>query len=145
MGKLLIKIGEKDMKKLTGFGIVLLSLVVALSLGISFAQNATLSKQIVNVTGPANNSTVNNTTVGNIESSLVALQNMILQLQNATMQLQNVASQLQNATLLQNETQNPNITQLQNATNELQNATDKIQDAANPFAKVKGKVPVKPT
>jgi phage-related protein len=134
---LLIKIGERDMKRLIGFGIVLLSLVVALSLCIAIAQNTTLTE-------PANNSTVNDTAKDNKTMSLTDLKNVTEQLQNATTKLQDVTSQLRNVTqngTLQNATAGQNITTLQDATKELQNATDKIQTAANPFANVKGHKP----
>ena len=104
------------MKRLLGFAIVLLLLVIALSLGITFAENAVVSKEKVNATKMeiANNKTMD-----------------IIELNNVTKDLENV-------------TQSRNITGLQNVTEVRQNNTTTMQDAANPFANVRGKTPKPP-
>jgi 5-bromo-4-chloroindolyl phosphate hydrolysis protein len=129
-----IKPGEDKMRSFSRIGMVLLSSIIALSLGVAFAENQTASKETVNVSEPMN--------ISSATMNIKDIQNVVKDLQNITKQLQDVTKQLLNASQLQNFTQLQNTTQLQNATNQLQNATNKLQNATNPFAKVKGKPPV---
>jgi hypothetical protein len=121
-----VKTRGRKMRSSIMFGVVLISTITALSLGVAFAE-----KSMSNTTQPTTNATTN----------VIDLQGVVEQLQIVTMQLQNVTEQLRSATEQQNVTKIQNITKLQNATNELQNATKQLQNVTNPFAKVKGKKP----
>jgi conjugal transfer/entry exclusion protein len=116
------------MKSLSGFGVVLLSIMMALSLGVAFAANETASMG-KNVSEPVNLSA----------SDMKEIQSIVKDLQNITAQLEDITKQLQNVTQLSSVTQAQSTTQLQNATSQLKNATEQLQGATNPFANVKGK------
>ena len=117
------------MKSFSGFGVVLLSIVIALSLGVAFAVDDAVSTGKVSASEQVNLSA----------SNLKEIQSIVRDLQNITMQLEDITNQLLNVTQLQNAAQSQDTMQLQNATSKLKNATDQLQDAINPFANAKGK------
>ena len=118
------------MKGSLKFVVVLLSMLVALSLGVAFAASETGSDTAVN-----DSANISASDMKEIQSMAKDLLIITSQLDDITKQLL-LASELQNATQIQN-----NTTNLQNATLQLKNATQQLQTAANPFANAKGKKP----
>jgi hypothetical protein len=118
------------MKGSLRFGVVLLSMIAALSWGTAFAANETGSSTAVN-----NSANISASDMKEIQSIAKDLLIITSQLDDITKQLL-LASELQNATQIQN-----NTTNLQNATLQLKNATQQLQTATNPFANAKGNKP----
>jgi len=120
----LVKTRGRKMRTSIVFGVMLISMITALSFGVALAE-----KSMTNATKTTTNATTN----------VIDLRNVVEQLQIVTMQLQNVTEQLQSATKQQNGTKLQNMTNLQNATKQLQSAANQLKNATNPFAKVKGR------